>query len=279
MCHGAGPQPFYTAGARSFIGMTMIDRLTVISLDRTPQRYAQFRAWNPGLKLERFSAVDGKFQVRAHCVRDGLITEDNQYTAGAIGSMMSHTALWRRCAAGNVALHIAEDDVILRADFLETASGLLERLGDYDIVLWMHNFDWPLKAIPSPGVGPAVIQYNPEHFAGNFEVFRAETVPPVLLRLASAAAIGCYSITPRGARRMLADCLPVGAEQAEYVVRPGVKWHNFALDVEMCRHYPNWQAYVSFPPIAAAPNDQSASTIRGHLAQMHDPAIANRVEG
>lgn len=257
----------------------LISSLRVINLNSTPERFAQIEAWNPGFPFERVSAVVGKDLDRAQCVREGIITEDNTYPMGTLGCALSHITLWRECAAGTAPFHIAEDDLILRKDFLEVANAKLSALADWDIVLWMHNFDWPLKVQAAPGLGSFVMQYDFIRAVAEGDAFREDRVEPVLMPLLSAAAMGCYSISPRGAARMLADCLPIGRADAEYVVQPGVTWENTALDVEMNRHYRNWKAFVSVPPLAISPNDQSASTIRGHLAAMHSPDIANRAPG
>jgi GR25 family glycosyltransferase involved in LPS biosynthesis len=253
--------------------------LRIINLDRTPDRLAQFIARHPAVAIERFNAVDGAKIARADCICDGIITPDNLYRPGAIGLALSHITLWRQCAAGSQPFHVAEDDIILRADFAITATALLDTLSEWDIVLWTNNFDWPVKIRPAPGVGPVVMQYSPEEARREFSLFPLATTRPILTRLVSAAGTGCYSISPRGAARILADCLPLGRISASYVAKPGFGWDNMGIDVEMSRHYDHWLAFLSLPPLAIAPNDQSSSTIRGHLAVMHDPAIANRAPG
>jgi GR25 family glycosyltransferase involved in LPS biosynthesis len=253
--------------------------LRIINLDRTPDRLAAFIARHPGVTFERFAAVDGGTIARADCIRDGIITPDNLYRPGAIGLALSHITLWRQCAAGSQPFHVAEDDISLRNDFRATAADLLAGLSEWDVVLWTNNFDWPVKIRPAPGVGPVVMQYDPEEARREFSLFPLATTRPTLTRLVSAAGTGCYSVSPRGAARMLADCLPLGRISASYVAKPGFGWDNMGIDVEMSRHYNDWQAFLSLPPLAVAPNDQSSSTIRGHLAAMHDPAIANRAPG
>ncbi len=37
----------------------------------------------------------------------------------------------------------------------------------------------------------------------------------------------------------------------------------------MCRHYAELNAFACLPPLAMAPNDESISSIRGHLAAMN----------
>jgi GR25 family glycosyltransferase involved in LPS biosynthesis len=244
--------------------------LRVISLDRTPQRFEQFLALNPGISVSRFPACDGALLNVADCIRDGLVTERNAYIPGALGIARSHVTLWRECVAGGAPIHIAEDDVILREDFWPRVAAMLGALPAWDIVLWSHNFDWPVMVAPAPGTGRAVLQYLEPGSAMDPFAFRFSAAPSYLLPLHSAAGIGCYSITPAGAAHLLARCLPIGTAMAEYATRPGTGWENTGIDVEMSRHYAGMAAFVAVPPLALAPNDQEASTIRGRLAALHD---------
>ncbi len=251
----------------------MHEPIRVISLDRTPQRFAQFLADNAGFAVQRFAACDGGLLTPAGCVAEGLISAENIYNAGALGTARSHVTLWRECVASGAPMVVAEDDIVLRADFWPAMAALLERVPGWDIVLWTHNFDWPVKVAPAPGTGEAVIQYTAPGSELDVQTYRAATTPSFLLPLRSAAGIGCYSISPAGAARLLARCLPIGAAFAEYATKPGLGWENNGIDVEMSRHYTGMAAYIAMPPLALAPNDQAASTIRGHLAALHDVSV------
>ena len=247
----------------------MREPLIVISLDRTPERFQRFVDLNKGVKIQRFRAIDGTKLRKDACIRQGLITADNTYNPGALGVALSHVMLWRDCAAGTEQYHIAEDDVVLRADFWKCASDLLQRNSDWDIVLWSHNFDWPVMVAPGDGVWAAAIQYLQPKSNFGLEQFRGADRPSILLPLISSAGIGCYSISPSGAARMLSDCLPIGAAKPPYVLNPSMGWENSGIDVEMSRHYSRHHAYIAIPPIALAPNDHSLSTIRGASANSH----------
>jgi glycosyl transferase family 25 len=249
-------------------------KLRVINLARSPERMARFAAQNPGLAAERSPAVDGAAIDRAACIRDGIIAAANAYRPGALGCALSHIALWRQCAAGTEAFHVSEDDVVFRHDFSTVAAALLAGLPEWDIVLWAHNLDWPVQIEPAPGTGVVVVQYD--HEATAPDKFRSGTTVPLLAPLVSAAGTPCYSVSPRGAARMLAGCLPIGNVSARYLHKLDTAWYNTGIDVELCRHYADWRAFVALPFLAMADNDQSASTIRGHLQALHDPRIANR---
>ncbi len=252
----------------------MIECIKVVNLERSPERLARFIALHPGVPAERFPAVDGGTLDRDACVRDGIITDDNHYRTGAIGCAMSHINLWRECAAGTIPFHVVEDDIILRHDFQAMASAALATLADWDIVLWTHNLDWPLQIRPSPGFGVVVVQYDYE--ALQHEAFVSATAPTTLMPLVAAAGTGCYSVSPRGAARILNDCLPIGTAMPRYLEKLEGGWTNTGIDVELSRHYADWQAFVALPQLAAANHDQNNSSIRGHLAAMHDFRIANR---
>ena len=114
-------------------------RVRVINLDRLPERMQLFREENPGLPIERVAAADGRQLARDDLIRRGFIAEVNAYGAGALGNALSHVALWRNCAEGGEAFHIAEDDAILHPAFAPRAFALLRGLGSWDLVFWGWN--------------------------------------------------------------------------------------------------------------------------------------------
>jgi len=240
--------------------------LTVITLQRTPERFKQFCAWNSSFKIRRFVAVDGKKISREKCVQSKLITSDNEYLPGALGAALSHVTLWQSCASGTEVFHVVEDDIVLRTDFWDAAKPLLATLPEWDIVLWSHNLDWPIVVGPVLGGENAVIQYNAKDTATKLEAFRGTAAHSVLLPLISAAGIGCYSLSPQGAAKLLSACLPLGSIKARFAVEDHLGWNNTGIDVEMVRHYGKMHAFLAFPPLAVTPNEFAKSTIRGHLA-------------
>jgi len=246
--------------------------LKVINLDRALERMSRFIEWRDRLTVERWVAVDGAAHDRDEFIEAGIITPDNAYSPGALGCAMSHVNLWQLCAAGDEPFHIAEDDTVLRHDFKEAAEAALAQLSDWDIVLWTHNVDWPVLINPG-GVGITLLY---QHTVAPDLAFQSATVAPKVMPLVAAAGTGCYSVSPAGARRMLADCLPIANETAPYFSGAPNDWGNSGIDVELSRHYARWRAYVAIPVIAINGNDQSQSTIRGHMAQIFDPASANR---
>lgn len=238
----------------------------LINLDRSPDRLASFRRQNPDLPFERVAAVDGQLLDRDEQVRAGLIAANNFFSPAAIGLLATHVRLWRACAQETEPFHIAEDDVIFRRDFVRVAAAALGELGEWDIVFWGFNLDWPIEIELSAAVGRSVMVFDQDALRMGLEAFRDEAVRPALARLTSCAGTAAYSISPAGARRYLERCLPVGNAPARHVTSHARKWRNTGLDVEMCRHHAELRAFIALPPLAASPNDHAQSTIRGIAA-------------
>ena len=66
-------------------------------------------------------------------------------------------------------------------------------------------------------------------------------------------------------------CLLLRGRPSVYAANEKYVWNNTGIDVELSRHYAGPGAYVSVPLLAVTPNDRNRSTIRGHLAALHDP--------
>jgi glycosyl transferase family 25 len=237
------------------------DVLDVISLDRTPERYRRFLFQNPSVTARRFSAVDGRTLDRDRCIADGLITASNRYDRAALGNLASHVALWKRCALEGHALHVAEDDAILRRDFVEAAGACLTSLKDWDFVLWSWNYDWPIKLRFAPGLGASVIHANQDDLRNEWHKFPANKGLPLMARLIAGSGLCCYSLSPAGARILLGRALPIDGLDAEYPAASNTGWSNLGLDAELSRHYASLAAYVSVPGLASTLNVRLDSTV------------------
>lgn len=236
--------------------------LTVISLDRTPERWRSFVVNNSGLPFERFAAVDGYQIDRQDLVRDGTITVDNTYAPGALGIAVSHVTLWRRCVATGTPCHVAEDDAVLHPDFLGQVPALLASLETWDMVYWGWNFDWPMHVHLGPAARNVVMQFDQTDMRRRVGEFRTNKAQWRLVPLLSCAGIGAYSISPRGAARLLDRCLPIGDKPAGLGPTRGPLWANTGLDVELSRHHAGCASFACLPPLALLPNDSATSTVQ-----------------
>ncbi|ONG54717.1 hypothetical protein BKE38_10130 [Pseudoroseomonas deserti] len=219
---------------------------------------------NPGLAIERVAACDGRLLDRGLCERKGLFAPGLHYSAGACGSAVSHIMLWNDCITRDVPVHIAEDDAVIRPDFHDVAAPLLDALGDWDIVLWSHNDNWPVGLVPPVPGTVSVLEGTPLSaliLGEAYPIFRAFRGMPALVPLASAAGLGLYSVSPQGARKLLRRCLPLSGQPARYARDLAQTWRNTALDVELSRHYAGLRAFLAVPVMAVMINDETMSTI------------------
>ncbi|HUB47990.1 MAG TPA: glycosyltransferase family 25 protein [Acetobacteraceae bacterium] len=262
----------------------MMDVLRVINLDRAACRMRRFQAMHPEVPIRRVEAQDGATLDRHKLVHSGTFAQNNCFTAGALGCAMSHLQLWRMCLADGIPYHIAEDDVTLCEDFWTTAGHLLRGLDRWDIVLWGYNADWPLQFRGEYGNNPSLLitdirtEVTPE--------LRPRIAMPRLFGLIQAAGTTCYSISAKGAARLLERCLPIGGKRPsildpldgdrERTLPPhamrarrlfvnkfaGLTQENNGIDVELCNHYRELDAYVCLPSLTLHRFDTSDSSIQ-----------------
>jgi tetratricopeptide (TPR) repeat protein/GR25 family glycosyltransferase involved in LPS biosynthesis len=229
----------------------------VISLARTPDRLASFRADNPDLQgWEVFPAVDGTAVDAA--TRDAL-GDTSLYSAGAVGNALSHMALWRLCIAGAQPLTVCEDDAVLRGDFAEAGARLLAQAPDYDLVLWGWNFDAVVEAEVSPGV-PVAMLADQEALRRQAPLFRRDRRAPAPLGLRKALGILCYTVSPKGAARLASLAVPFPTTRLSMPLMPH-DIENATFDVVVASHYMRLSAHLSFPPLAITRNEWSRSTV------------------
>jgi GR25 family glycosyltransferase involved in LPS biosynthesis len=239
-------------------------RLNVISLERTPERLAQFRQRNAHLSdVIAFRATDGLQLSRHDLVAQGFISAPEvNYTAGALGCMMSHSALWARAAETGEITTICEDDAIIKLDFERLALGVIAALPDHtDIIYWGFNFDAKMAIEPIAGVLPCTTCFGRNLLPSEIESFQRDTSVPIPVRLLRAFGIVCYTITPKGAKRLRQLCIPIRSEVWEFS-EIGLRIANMGIDVAMANALPQLTAYCSFPPLAVSLNDPQQSTIQ-----------------
>lgn len=213
----------------------------VISLARTPERFAQFKRENPRLDIELFPAVDGT-----------TIEPVSPYSRSATGCALSHRALWERAP-----LTVAEDDALFHLDFPEVSAELLAGL-KYDIVMWGFNFDMPLL-IDTP-TSPALLKHDQDVMRDRQATYRSTPIRPSLYRLHQAFGCPAYTISKSGAEKMLQAWPPVDG----YLHVVGVQGmvQNEGIDVVMCSLYPSLTAYVCYQPLVLTRNDKTRSTVQ-----------------
>ena len=240
--------------------MTEIGPLYVISLERTPERWRTFQAANRGEPAyTRFDAIDGLKIDPAVLVASGMMAVDLAYTPGAIGCALSHIAFWRACAAADGPVTVCEDDAILHPDFSRGAPAAAALQPDFDLILWGWNFNSVLAGEVFDGA-PFAMSFNEDRMRQSVEGFRAKRPTPTLLRLGRAFGTPCYTLSPKGAAKLLALCLPLAPLRVAFPLL-SQEVDNTGVDIAMNAAYADIAAYVAFPPLALTLNVSSISTV------------------
>lgn len=236
-------------------------RTVLINLDRSTARLADFHRVNPHVAVERFPGIDGAAHDRADLVRDGQITADLGYTAGAIGNALSHRALWAQAVEAGAPVTVLEDDATLCANFVDEAARVVAGLGaDWDYIQWGWNFDTIMLFELLPGISRSLALCEQDRMRPALPGFHATTVQTRPFRLVRSLGIPAYTISPAGAARLLSVSRPL---------RPMEIWFpmlgargNVSIDYVMSGTYERLEAFVAFPPLVLTANDHAISTVQ-----------------
>jgi GR25 family glycosyltransferase involved in LPS biosynthesis len=251
--------------------------MLVINLDRHPERMARFMAYNamPGIEIVRLSAVDGEALDRAGLVSDRLIASDLIYSTNSVACSLSHVACWRRIIEQGRPAVVCEDDVALRRDFAEVHDAFAAVLASADAIFWSFNFDMHV-AYRIPGMGTCTTIYSESHFHDEAHIaqFQAATARTALYRPERLWGVACYTVTPRGAAKLLERVMPLRNATVDFAYPTGLKQNstcNFpslGIDSDLgLVHVKELDAWVAVPPIAIHVTHNNVSTIDGGRAE------------
>jgi glycosyl transferase, family 25 len=249
-----------------------------INLDRFAERRQEFMSNNAHLsEVRRCGLFDGRGLDPAALAAAGVIDREvmKTYTAGALGVALAHIHLWDGPIRTGQPATICEDDAIFHRDFERRAEAMIARLPeDWDVFLYGWNFDAMLLLDMLPGISPALVFCDEDRLrahAGEFQRHSQPSQPFRVLQCFGGAL--AYTISPKGAAILKAFCLPI---RPLAVTMPGPSRNlrsdrllaNIGIDVMMAAAYPQLNAFIAFPPLAASKNDHGISTIR------HQPRLA-----
>jgi GR25 family glycosyltransferase involved in LPS biosynthesis len=230
--------------------------IRVISLVRHAARRAEFQRRNAHVEFSFFDAVDGRTLTVDDVRSSGLFTREVEatYDAHGYGCAFSHWSLWTEAAAASEPLTILEDDVILRHDFEARQAEVLASLpADWDIVLWGWNFDSVLHVRPLDDVSPVVMLFDQKQLRASIDSFQAQGTAVQALRLEKAFGLPAYTLSPRGAARLLEQCFPLKPLTVHIPVY-NRRLLNVGVDVAANAVYKDTSSWACFPPLAVTPN-------------------------
>ncbi|TGT68781.1 hypothetical protein EN802_26160 [bacterium M00.F.Ca.ET.159.01.1.1] len=231
-------------------------QLHLINLDRSSTRLAKYKRVNAHLvdSTTRVSAVDGKFVDRMQLINSGVMAQDCTYSAGSIGCALSHIGLWKLAAHENRTITIFEDDICCALDFTQTSSRIIhEAPRDWDIILWSFNFN-PLFMWVDLGFSNAKLEFYNRRYQTAGHSFQSDSFPRCLIKVVHSFGTMAYSITPKAARTLLAECLPLRKRVIQFP-GAGVAIDDTGIDCAMSSAYKSMQVFACIPPLVI-PDDE-----------------------
>jgi GR25 family glycosyltransferase involved in LPS biosynthesis len=223
----------------------------VISLERTPQRLAQFRTWNDpcDIEISHFKGIDGRDLDPAKLEPSFLVPGTKTYGRGTLGLVMSHSSLWRRCAEGNKPFLIFEDDVAIRRDIRAVLPALVAALPEgWEMLAIGYNVNTVIETALAPGVGMRLGFTRSRPTVPELMRFAAEPWPVGLVRLSQFFGTCAYLISPKGGAALLRRCLPLDSRNVNIPAFDGYMTAD-SLDVRINAHLREIRAYASVPPL------------------------------
>ncbi|GAB6967272.1 hypothetical protein JCM25156A_13090 [Komagataeibacter kakiaceti JCM 25156] len=232
-----------------------------ISLERTPERTARFREANAHIQgLVHAPGIDGSVLDIDSIRQQHFLQADCQFTRGAIGSGLTHVALWGTVAKSGVAAHIFEDDAFLCRNFEEESQRIIASLPeDWDIILWGNNSDTVLQFDLLPGITQCVATFSQDSVREGIHTFRNMDVTSLPFRLDHTFGICGYAISPSGADKMIRSCLPMKTVDIVYPSLGGRRLTATSIDHLMNLHYREMKAYTCLPPLCLTDNQTAQS--------------------
>ncbi|MFW7269137.1 glycosyltransferase family 25 protein [Gluconacetobacter sp. Hr-1-5] len=227
-----------------------------ISLERTPERTERFLTVNAHIQgLVHAPGIDGSLLDIEGMKQQAFLHPDCQFTRGAVGSGLTHVALWGSVAKSGVAAHIFEDDAFLCRNFEEESSRVIASLPeDWDIILWGNNSDTVLQFELLPGITQCVATFSQDSVRAGIQTFRDMDVTSRPFRLDHTFGICGYAISPLGADKLIRSCLPMQTVDLAYPALGGRVLPTSSIDHLMNRHYREMMAYTCFPPLCLTDN-------------------------
>ena len=257
----------------------------VINLDRATARMAQFLADNtmPGMMFQRVAAVDGQNLDRDELVRTQHIHPDLRFSGPVLGCALSHIACWRHVAQGQQPVLICEDDAVFRHDFPVLHHHLGRMIEQADIVYWTCNFDMHVTC-DMPGLGQTTLLFDKAVTETNegLAAFQSQQSATILYRARRIWGTAAYTVTPRGAQRLLDLVLPLRHADRYCHLPDGIGrttqlgFTSVGIDMDMgMTHIDQLDGWVAVPPVVVARNDKADSAIEAFRALAEPPRGLN----
>ncbi|MCT6880029.1 MAG: glycosyltransferase family 25 protein [Commensalibacter sp.] len=235
-----------------------------------------FKSRNPHIVdyIEEFDYTPINGINKQKLSNDGIIDQDNIYSDNELIRTAKHIELWKIASQSKKGITIVESNSFLHNDFKVCMNRGLKSNPDFDLFVWQYSLNWPICVEMCPGFPKMAITFRDQRsnlpititndMLIDANVFQNSSIDPFFLKLYSFAGLGCYSLSPKGAKQLLDLSLPIGKKQPAtyqenavgsnlYIVEGAQERPNTSLDIEMNRHIPTLETYTSYPMLAITP--------------------------
>ena len=182
----------------------------VISLKESIKRRENFDKFNKNIiNYQYYEAINGN-NLTSDELKIILNSNSFNYPKGALGCAKSHLNLWNKCININKPIVIMEDDAFVSKDFNKHLKTVFKMLPEkWDILQLTYNCD-------------SVLAYNNTNFEKAYTIFKqtkfndediynfqTSQINPSIAKLNMSFGLGCYVISPKGAKFLKENCFPM----------------------------------------------------------------------
>lgn len=224
----------------------------------------RFVAANPGIRITRAIIANPLGLDRDMLLARRIIAPDTDYDPPARAAALVHVSAWRDCAASGLVTHVADHRAILRERFAGLIAPHVAAADGFDLIVWGYDFCEPVEIGLAAGIDGRLI-HNTAGPPPDFAAFRASAASAQAFALRGCGAPCGYTLSPAGAARLLALCLPFDAPPLVYFADSDRPCRSAGHHVAMARHYAGLLALVLQPVLAVLPADPARSCPLRHF--------------
>lgn len=253
----------------------------VIYPDQEPLKLEEFNKNNQHLSvpITSIKAQVSNPDLREQLLKEEIITSENLYDCVNLAFTQAHISLWKQAVETQSSITVFESNTITHKDFLTHQEQSLSLKNDYDLMILGYNLNWnpclefmpclPRVIYSFCGHGLAEIKKENNSIIDVNTYQNNDLTAIQTLRTFSFADLGCYTISAKGAEKLLQKIKRIGNASAPsyqeapygtnfYVFNPLKERENISFDIEVNRHIEHINTYMTIPMLAVIPTNTSS---------------------
>lgn len=213
----------------------------VISLENSERRIEFDNLNNNIINYNYFDAINGNtININLDIIKENI----QGYNKGSIGCAMSHRSLWEKCIELNKPIIIMEDDAFVSYDFNKHLDMVINMLpNNWHILQLSYNCD-SILSFSNTNFENAISVFTKKQFDDtDILEFKKSQIYPTIAKLNMSFGLGCYAITPSGAKILKQECFPLDNRIINIPFVGKIK--SYTIDCMMNDVYSKINAYVT----------------------------------